>query len=200
MCETRSAAALRARGRALVDPLRTRPLSRLALSDSLRSGFVADTDDRDDGREERLPRADLPRYGLVNVGSSSAFQVGDRVLVAGGYDMEPPWLAGGSGYSGRIEEIYGHRSAVRLDRTLSLSAPGDGWSDFGNAARQPITKVANATGEWLALALADHGAHWTGEVTRLHVSVCRERPDLEVVPAGGGVGVWVESHAAIAHL
>lgn len=134
------------------------------------------------------------------MGSSSAFQVGDRVIVAGGYDMEPKWLAGGSGYSGRIEEIYGRWSAVRLDRPLSLSAPVDGWSDFGSGARQPITNLASANGEWLALALAYQRARWTGEVTRLHVAVCREQPDLQAIPAGGGVGVWVESHAAMSHL
>jgi hypothetical protein len=41
------------------------------------------------------------------VEARSTFNVGDRVLVSGGYDLNPVWLAGGPGYRGCIQEIRG---------------------------------------------------------------------------------------------
>jgi hypothetical protein len=128
------------------------------------------------------------------------FRVGDRVKVAGGYDMEPAWLAGGPGYTGRIKELEGNRAAVKLEATLSLRAPGNGWADFGRGEKQALGQVRLANGDWLALALAYEDAAWREPITRLHAALCAQRPDLAAIPEGGGIGIWVESHATMSHV
>lgn len=129
--------------------------------------------------------------------TNGGFQVGDNVRIAGGYDMEPAWLAGGTGYLGHIDAIDGKWATVRLDSAITLRAPTNGWANFGKGQGQSVGKVAEAHGAWLAVGLAYKDAEWREPIERLHVSVCGERPDLGAIPAGGGVGVWVESHATM---
>lgn len=60
------------------------------------------------------------------------FAVGDRVVVHGGYDMDPDWLLGGDGYTGTIRELTPQTAAVELDDKLELEGPdGRRWQDFG---------------------------------------------------------------------
>jgi len=119
------------------------------------------------------------------------------VVVSGGYDMELAWLAGGPGYAGTIVDIVGRRAAVELDGEIELHAGREPWKDFGDGSATALGEQPSARGRWLALALAYQGARWEEPIQRLHVGLCARRPDLGTVPDGGGVGVWVESHATM---
>lgn len=56
-----------------------------------------------------------------------------------------------------------------------------------------------AHGRWLVLLQGWEGAVWTSPTGRLHVGLCSQMPRLEHLPTGGGIGVWVESHAQMAN-
>jgi hypothetical protein len=103
-------------------------------------------------------------------------------------------------HRGRIEAIEGKWVAVKLESTLSLRGSGDGWADFGRGGKQAVGQVHLANGGWLALALAYKDAAWREPITRLHAAVCVDRPDLAAIPEGGGIGIWVESHATMSHV
>jgi hypothetical protein len=138
------------------------------------------------------------RYGR-SVAERASFEVGDRVRVTGGYDMEPEWLQGDDGYAGTIIEVHGDWAAVELDRELQLSASdqSEGWADFGSGAARQTGVLRVARGRWLALAQAWEGGEWREPIGRVHVSLCSERPNLPAIPKGGGVGAWVESHGTM---
>ena len=74
--------------------------------------------------------------------------MGDRVVVAGGYDYEPAWLRGGAGYSGTIVEVDGEIAVVELDEEITLDGS---WQDFGDGSAQALRTVSKAQGRWLAL-------------------------------------------------
>ena len=122
------------------------------------------------------------------------FEVGDRVVVAGGYDNEPAWLRGGDGYSGTLVELDGAVAVVELDEEITLDGS---WQDFGEGATQALRTVSRAQGRWLALLQGWVGGKWTNPTGRLHVGLCSERPRPGAVPRGGGIGCWVESHAGM---
>jgi hypothetical protein len=127
--------------------------------------------------------------------NGNEFEVGDRVMVGGGYDGQVSvWLAGGSGYSGTLVEIAGPVAVVELDGELVLTGS---WPDFGDGAPQTIGTVSEARGRWLALFLGWVGGTWTNPTGRLHVGLCVKRPQLSAIPPGGGIGCWVESHAGM---
>lgn len=127
--------------------------------------------------------------------NGSAFEVGDRVVVFGGYEGDMSlWLAGGSGYSGTLVEIAGPVAIVELDDELALAGS---WQDFGDGAPQAIATVSTACGRWLSLLQGWVGGTWTNPTGRLHVGLCANRPDPNAIPPGGGVGCWVESHAGM---
>jgi hypothetical protein len=100
------------------------------------------------------------------VGSERIFQAGDRVKVTGGYDADPTWLDGGTGYVGRIEAIVGKWAAIKLDSEVILSAPKSGWDDVGEGASNSQGKTQTACGDWLAIALAYKGAEWKKPIAR----------------------------------
>ena len=110
--------------------------------------------------------------------------------------MEPRWLRGGDGYAGTLIDVIGDRALVRLDEELVLR-DAQGWADFGNGGSAAVRRVHAVRGWWLALAAGWEGHTWREPIGRLHVGLCQDRPDLEAVPDGGGVGVWVESHATM---
>lgn len=118
----------------------------------------------------------------------SPLVVGDRVLVHGGYDMDPAWLAQGpDGYSGRvIEFIPGQNAApaavVALDDQLVL--PDGAGAERGNEVR----------GRFLVLELGHTGTDWSTPRPRIHVELCRDRPMAERWQ-DREQGAWVESHA-----
>lgn len=132
-------------------------------------------------------------FGRHETMSGTAFEVGDRVVVFGGYEGdESLWLAGGSGYGGTLVEIAGPRAIVALDDELALTGS---WQDFGAGRLQAIGTVSEARGRWLSLLQGWVVGTWTNPTGRLHVGLCANRPDPNAVPPGGGVGCWVESHA-----
>ena len=124
------------------------------------------------------------------------FQVGDRVIVRGGYEAHPDWLQGGTGYAGRLIAIDGTKALVELDDEVSLKRE-TGWQDFGSGSSSPLRTLTTAQGRWLVLLQGWVGGVWTNPTGRLHVGLCRELPDLRDIPGGGGAGAWVESHAGM---
>jgi hypothetical protein len=127
------------------------------------------------------------------------FLVGDRVTVSGGYDGEASaWLADGVGYAGRLVAIESQAAVVELDSNLELGS-GE-WQDFGQGSASSIRTVRAVRGRWLVLLQGWVGGTWSSPTSRLHVAVCDEVPVLERVPPGGGIGVWVESHATMTKL
>jgi len=131
------------------------------------------------------------------------FVAGDRVLVGGGYDQHPEWDKEGHGYSGTISCVGEHWAVVELDEDLQLEiadTASGGWRDFGRGSYRPLRQVSIARGRWLALALGWVGEVWKEPIGRLHVDLCDEVPDVSKIPRGGGIGVWVESHATMKHL
>jgi hypothetical protein len=141
--------------------------------------------------------------GLGEQAAGSPFRTGERVVVAGGYDSKPAWLAGGEGYRGVLVELQGTRALVRLDDELSLDSRELGenaWRDFGGGSKDAVGETWVAKGKWLVLSMGYVGERWEEPVRRVHVSVCDVRPVFERIPDGGGVGVWVESHATMRHI
>lgn len=123
------------------------------------------------------------------------FEVGDRVVVGGGYDgTESAWLRGGDGYHGTVMEIAGPVAVVELDDELVLNGT---WQDFGDGSAKAIGTVKGARGRWLALLQGWVGGAWTSPTGRLHVGLCTKYPRPSAIPPGGGIGCWVESHAGM---
>ena len=105
-------------------------------------------------------------------------EVGDRVRVSGGYGMDPPWLAGGHGYTGEVVAFMPGENAplsalVLLDEELM---------------------IPNALGRWAVLSLDHQGATWAESRPRVHVEICDSRPSI-VAPRFRVPGIRVESHA-----
>lgn len=122
-----------------------------------------------------------------------SFRTGDRVFVTGGYDYDPQWLGGREGYYGTLDTIQGASALVQLDEELMLE--GGSWQDFGLGSVAALGTVEVARGRWLVLLQGWVGGTWTNPTGRLHVGLCATHPRLEDLPAGGGIGVWIESHA-----
>jgi hypothetical protein len=132
------------------------------------------------------------------VSADRAFRVGERVVVFGGYDMVPRWLQGGSGYTGELVQIAGEWAAVELDEPTEIAGEQP-WRDLGDVLTGGSAECIVARGRWLAIRLAYVDQTWEEPVRRIHVAVCSSCPDLNAVPAGAGIGVWVESHASMKH-
>lgn len=131
------------------------------------------------------------------------YEIGQRVVVAGGYDMDPVWLAGGHGYVGTIVDIAGNRAVVELDDEIELHASREPWKDFGDETVPEPIERSIVRGRWLALMLGYVGRRWEDPIERVHVGLCARRPDLADALRGGqagtGIGAWVESHATMRH-
>ena len=59
---------------------------------------------------------------MVDDKAGQPFVVGQRVIVTGGYDQDPEWLAGGAGYSGILRELTAKWAVVELEDELVLRA------------------------------------------------------------------------------
>jgi hypothetical protein len=104
--------------------------------------------------------------------------VGDRVRVFGGYDYEPKWLAGGSGYDGTVVAFIPGQNenpaaVVRFDQEVVLS---------------------DARGECAVLELGHKGTTWATPKPRIHVELCDFEPEARRWQ-DRRQGAWVESHA-----
>ena len=104
-------------------------------------------------------------------------EVGDRVRLSGGYDMEPPWLCGGAGYNGRVERFIPGQNdemaaVVRFDAPISIEG---------------------ITAEIAVLELRYEGQTWSHTGT-VHIELCDFDPPAERWQ-NRKRGKWVESHA-----
>ena len=118
----------------------------------------------------------------------SGLEVGDSVVVGGGYDYEPAWLAvNADGYSGRVLSFIPGQNqqpaaVVQLDEELVL--PDGAGATVGQEVR----------GGFLVLELAHVGTDWTTPTPRIHVELCDFEPEAASW-SERRQGAWVESHA-----
>jgi hypothetical protein len=129
------------------------------------------------------------------------FEIGQRVVVTGGYDVDPPWLSGGGGYAGTIVDIAGRRAVVELDDEIEVHARRQPWKDFGEGGVAQPTEKPVAWGQWLVLSLVYEGTRprWEDPILRISVGLCPARPDLRSSSERSDVGALVESHATMRH-
>lgn len=103
--------------------------------------------------------------------------VGDRVQVAGGYDMEPQWLGGRQYYSGTVKAFI----------------PGQNDTRAVVVALDEAAVFENCLGKYLVLELRYTGDPWA-ETGAVHVELCDFEPEAEAWQYRQQ-GKWVESHA-----
>ena len=110
-------------------------------------------------------------------------EIGDRLHVGGGYDMEPKWLHGGIGYTGTVKEFFfvanikdrNEVALVQLDAPLSFEG---------------------VTSSQAMLSLRYVGATWA-DTENCHVMLCTRKP-AENEPLWWKDKLsfaWAESHA-----
>lgn len=104
--------------------------------------------------------------------------VGNRVRVFGGYDMDPEWLAGGDGYTGKVAAFI----------------PGQNDTPAALVHFDEEIRLPQATGQYAVLELGHVGSTWTERRPRIHVELCDFEPE-PVRWQDRRQGVWVESHA-----
>jgi hypothetical protein len=120
-------------------------------------------------------------------GDARVLQVGDRVRVSGGYDMDPKWLAANrEGYEGTVVAFIpgqNEQSAavVHLDEELTLP-------EGAGAAHESVH------GSHLVLELGHVGTDWSTPTPRVHVELCDGPPEPRAW-SDRPQGAWVESHA-----
>jgi len=104
--------------------------------------------------------------------------IGDRIEVGGGYDMEPRWLNGKQHYFGTVRKFIPGQNetpaaVIELDENISFE---------------------EITGKTLILELRYVGAKWKDKET-VHVELCDFEPE-EKSWQDRKRGKWVESHAS----
>ena len=115
--------------------------------------------------------------------------IGDRVVVGGGYDMEPAWLAASaSGYAGEVTDFIPGQNelpaaVIALDDELVLPNGAGAVDD------------QEVRGRYLVLELGHVGTSWSTSRPRVHVELCGEAPP-HVRWQDRPRGIWVESHAS----
>jgi hypothetical protein len=107
-------------------------------------------------------------------------------------------LRGGSGYHGTLTALDGPAAVVELDDEMVLD--GGTWSDFGAGSATALRTVTSTRGRWLVLLQGSVGGTWSNHTSPVHVALCSDRPSLSAIPPGGGIGVWIESHATMTRL
>jgi hypothetical protein len=103
---------------------------------------------------------------------------GDRLLISGGYDMNPRWLCGRPSHTGIVIDLIpgqGEQPAI----LLKLDAP---------------IEVNGIVGEFLVLETRYVGQGWA-EKGIVHVEFCNFEPERKRWQ-DRRQGTWVESHAA----
>jgi len=108
--------------------------------------------------------------------------IGDRIQIGGGYDMNPLWLGDRQHYSGTVRKFIPGQSespaaVIELDESIS---------------------VEGVTGNILILELRYAGATWK-ETETVHVELCDFVPDTRTWQ-DRRQGKWVESHATYKQL
>ena len=129
------------------------------------------------------------------------FTVRDRVVVTGGYEQFPEWLAGGDGYLGTLVDISDNRALVELDADIEVGPPRSkdaGWMVWPKPTDEP-DRIAHPSGRWLVLSQGWAGSVWNEPTDRLHVLLCASYPDIRLANLGGTSGAWVEGYAGMKH-
>lgn len=110
------------------------------------------------------------------------------MIVGGGYDQQPEWLAANAdGYVGLVSAFIPGQNqqpaaVIALDEELIL--PSGAGAVSGSEVR----------GRYLVLELGHVGTDWTTPTPRVHVELCDFQP--EHLPSDKRRrGAWVESHA-----
>lgn len=116
------------------------------------------------------------------VSTGAALEVGDRVLVSGGYEANPGWLGGRDGLPGTIERFI----------------PGQGRVPAAVVRTDDPVAAGGVTGSILVMELRWVDATWhSGAVA--HIELCDFQPEARPWQERRQ-GAWVESHATIRHL
>ena len=104
-------------------------------------------------------------------------RIGDRVRLAGGYDMEPKWLSGRNACFGDcVGFIPGENNQLAAIVCLD----------------EPVT-FDGVTGSYLVLRLRYVGARWANHET-VHLELFTAPPTSLQAPSARGL--WIESHAS----
>jgi len=103
--------------------------------------------------------------------------IGDRLQIGGGYDMEPQWLDGRRYYSGTVKALI----------------PGQNDMPAVVVALDKDALFENYSGKYLVLELRYAGAAWV-ETGTVHVELCDFEPEAKPWQ-DRKQGKWVESHA-----
>ena len=103
---------------------------------------------------------------------------GDRIQIAGGYDMEPKWLNGRQHYSGTVKKYI----------------PGQNETPAAVIELDEYATFEEVTGKYLVLELRYVGAKWREKGT-VHVELCGFEPEAKTWKDRNR-GKWVESHAS----
>jgi len=108
---------------------------------------------------------------------------GDRIHIGGGYDQEPAWLKGGSGYTGVVQEFFFVSNVVDKNEValVQLDAP---------------LSFNEITASQVMLSLRYVGARW-GDNETCHVTLCTRKPGEHERSwwEDKRSFSWVESHA-----
>ncbi len=125
------------------------------------------------------PLSDLRLAGQADLmdDKQANLQIGDRVRLSGGYDMEPAWLSGMPFIQGTVMGFIPGQND-RPAAVITLDAP--------------IT-AEGKSGDTLVLKLRYAGAEWASTET-VHVELCDFPPEPKRWQ-DRRQGKWVESHA-----
>jgi hypothetical protein len=110
-------------------------------------------------------------------------QVGDRIKLSGGYDMDPPWLKGGSGYYAKVIGFFDNNIDKRKgDERLSASIEFEEELEH----RGFSGKYGFMLGRW-------EGQLWeTSGTVHVHISNVPINNSSDITKENS---IWAESHA-----
>jgi hypothetical protein len=111
-------------------------------------------------------------------GTRRKLEVGHRIHLSGGYDMEPEWLGGGIGYFGQVVAFI----------------PGQNKEPAAVVELDSPIEAAGAVGKFVVLELRYVEAKWE-EGQPVHVELCDFMPESKRWQ-DRRQGKWVESHAS----
>ena len=120
--------------------------------------------------------------------ADAAVTIGNRMIVTGGYDFEPAWPTNRTGgCAGAVVDFI----PVHNELPAAVVAPDDELVPPDGAGTAIGTEVR---GWYLILELGRKGTDWATPEPRVHVELCRTRPEPKTWK-DRAQGAWVESHA-----
>ena len=110
-------------------------------------------------------------------------KVGDRIKLFGGYDMNPPWLFGGEGYTAKVLSFFDNCITGRKgDSSISISIEFDEPLTFKGF----IGKYGFIMGRWEDQKWEDAGG------VHVHITTNKISKASDITEENSR---WVESHA-----